>query len=489
MTNKAEIIRIVRQQTTALCPDTVSQTPETGIVLAISGGTDSMALLDIFCQIAKETKWRLVVGHLNHCLRGKESDQDEMYVLEQSKLRSVKCISKRADITAFARDNGISIESAAREIRYNFLRDICRQENCQFIATGHHADDNIETILQRMIRGTGIKGLAGIKTTRKIYADNKTITIFRPLLQLTRAELENYIRESNITPCHDSTNECCDYTRNRIRNLLIPLLKEEYNSNISQSVCNLGLLAADADEILTQQAVTDIENGNIHLKSGIICAPVEFLGNISSGRARNLLRFCFSQAGIELSAIGFETIETLLQQCTDRTTRKIADLPGNWLAEISDNQLIIAKKTDIDYHQIPLIIPGQTKIHNLVSLADLREIYAIKTELVAARGFDLKTYAKNKPELQEIIDLDKVTGKLYAWPLIAGLKYQPLGMTGSQTSGDIMTNNKVPRYKRNSIAAIYDDLGIIAIAGHRIADRIKIDGNTRQMAILTFLHK
>ncbi len=449
-----------------------------------------MALLDIFCQIAKETKWKLVVGHLNHCLRGKESDQDEKYVLEQARKRSIKCFTKRADITAYARENSISIETAAREIRYEFLRNICRQENCQFIATGHHADDNVETILQRIIRGTGIKGLAGIKTTREIYADNKNIiTIFRPLLQLTRAELETYIRESNITPCHDSTNECCDYTRNRIRNILIPLLKEEYNSNISQSVFNLGLLAADADEILTQQAKTDIENGNIHLKSGIICASLEFLSSISSGRARNLLRYCFNQIGIELSGISFETIDALLKQCTDRTTRKIADLPGNWLAEISDNQLIIAKITDSDYHQIPIIIPGQTKINNMVSLSDLCEIYAIKAELIAAQGFDLKTYAKNKPELQEIIDLDKVMGKLYVWPLIAGLKYQPLGLTGSQTSGDIMTNNKVPRYRRNSIAAIYDDLGIIAIAGHRIADRVKIDGNTKKMAIMTFLHK
>lgn len=471
-----------------LCPELFSHQPQPGIVLAVSGGTDSMALLDIFYQLAKTNHWNLVVAHLNHCLRGSESDGDENYVIEQCQTLSVRCITRRIDINMAAQVRGQSIETAARELRYDFLREVCQMENCRYIATGHHADDNVETILQRIIRGTGIKGLAGINPTRTVKNDFGNLVIFRPLLQITRSELESYIRETNITPCHDSSNDSCDYNRNRIRNNLIPLLQSEYNQKLSAAIGNLGLLAADADEILTQQAESDIADGNILFGNELLRISLAFINRLSASRARNMLRYCIVNAGLPLGSIGLDVIEHLRQECSDTSSRLLADLPGNWLTEISDSQLIIARKlADESIKTVSLTIPGLTKLENYVNIKDFSPVPAIKAEFTDMTTFDLKAYLRSKPENQEIIDLDKLAGSPCVRPLIASEKYSPLGLNGSQTTGNLMTNHKVPRHQRNRIATIYDELGIIAIAGHRIADRVKVSSSTCRAIILTFM--
>lgn len=484
MTELINIEQKVQGQTLALCPELREQD---GIVLAISGGLDSMVLLEIFHQLASRNNWRLVAGHLNHCLRGQESDRDEEYVKEQCSQRAIPCISHRADITALADAESISIEAAARRARYDFLSRVCQENNCQYLVTAHHADDNAETVLQRIIRGTGIKGLAGIKPFRKIITGTHKISLLRPLLNITRVELEDYSRKSGLSYCHDSSNDSLDYTRNQIRNSLLPTLAGQFNPAISKSLNNLSRIASDSDIILGELADIDLCASKAKVAPGILEVELERLNKLTPGRCRNLLRNALEIIGMPMIDVGFQNINDLQIACSDNRSRKLNQLPGDFQAEINNNRLIVTEISNSkSYLPIKLNIPGTTSADKLFTIDDMAEIIAITIENIYLSDFDLKEFFSTKTSHQEIIDQDKIVGELVLGALQPGLRYQPLGMTGSQRTGDIMTNRKIPRYLRNSIATISDNDGIIAIAGLRVADRVKIDSNSVNGLLLSF---
>ena len=486
----SDIIRKVQDQIETICPELLDSAGDrAGILLAISGGTDSMALFDVFVRLAAANNWRLLVGHLNHCLRGLESDRDEQYVIEQCHKSQIACQSRKADIAALAAAEGISVEAAARQVRYDFLGELCREYQLKYLATGHHADDNSETILHRIIRGTGIGGLAGIKPRRRLDNDRgREIIVFRPLLEVRRRELEEYIAAAGLSPCHDRSNDSLDYTRNRLRNQLIPGLRNEYNPALDRALANLGQLAADAAETLSEQAQADMEAACARLEAGLCIIPLGYLSELSAGRIRNLLRWSLERINAPLAAVGYRQIEDIRRECHNSGSRLLLDLPGDFRAEIADGKLIIAGNIVglAGGEPVRLLLPGVTAAGELVELVELAALSGVETALVELADFDLEQFRQNKPANQELIDADKVAGELFITALPTGERYQPLGMSGSQTSGDIMTNFKVPRYLRGRIAAICDDAGIVCIPGHRIADRLKVDTGSRRGILLSF---
>ena len=211
------------------------------IIVAVSGGPDSMCLLDILRKMKENISIELIVTHINHCTRGKESDGDEEYVREYCQKYSIPFNSLRVDIEKVAKEKGISTEMAGREERYAFFDKIMYENGANKIALAHNANDLAETVLMRIIRGTGLEGLEGIKPIR----DYKYI---RPILYCMRSEIENYCEEENLNPRIDKTNEQNIYSRNKIRLDLIPYIKENFNDDIINTINRLAMNARRDNE-------------------------------------------------------------------------------------------------------------------------------------------------------------------------------------------------------------------------------------------------
>ncbi|MFZ0035112.1 MAG: tRNA lysidine(34) synthetase TilS, partial [Sedimentisphaerales bacterium] len=196
------------------------------ILLAVSGGADSTALLYVICKMKAENilSGDIFCAHINHQLRGSESDGDEAFVVAQANKLNLPITTRRLDVRGFARKNKLSIETAARKLRIESLLDIVKDGNCNLVATAHQKDDNAETIIQRLVRGTGFRGLVGIWPLR-CFADG--IGFVRPLLCVRRDEIVEYLRKRNLKWREDHTNVDCKYRRNYIRHRLLPALQRQ----------------------------------------------------------------------------------------------------------------------------------------------------------------------------------------------------------------------------------------------------------------------
>lgn len=211
-----------------------------GVLLAVSGGKDSMTMLDLFNYFKYELKLNLVVCHFNHSLRD-EADRDEKFVKTQCEKYGLKFYSKKEDVLLYSNENKLSTEEGARFLRYKFFDEVKRIENLEYIATAHNKNDLAETVIMRILRGTGINGLIGIQSERG--------DLIRPILNFSRDEIEKYIEENNIPFVEDKTNFEELYLRNKIRLNLFPILKNEYNPRILDAISRLSNIAFDYSTI------------------------------------------------------------------------------------------------------------------------------------------------------------------------------------------------------------------------------------------------
>ena len=232
------------------------------IILGVSGGPDSISMLDILNEIRtkKIIEFEIIVAHINHGIR-EEADNDEEYVKEYCNKNQIKCYIKRIDIKQYANNNKIGIEEAGRKQRYEFFNEIMQKENANKIATGHNKNDKVETMVMNEIRGTGIAGLKGIDPIR----DKKYI---RPLIECDRELIEKYCEEKGLNPRIDKTNFENHYTRNKIRNVVLPYIKKEFNPNIIETMDRLSKVMKETEEYLQEQT-TKIYN-EIKIKDDVL---------------------------------------------------------------------------------------------------------------------------------------------------------------------------------------------------------------------------
>ncbi|HUB87009.1 MAG TPA: tRNA lysidine(34) synthetase TilS, partial [Verrucomicrobiae bacterium] len=208
------------------------------ILVAVSGGLDSMVLLCALKNLSARHKWKIVVAHFNHRLRGRACEADEKLVRQIAAKLKLPVVVENADVKSFAETSKLSIEMAARKLRHEFFARVARQRKIKTFALAHHADDQVELFFLRLLRGAGSEGLAGMKWKSSSPAD-KTILLVRPLLDLTKSELWKFARENKIRFRHDATNFSTDYLRNRIRNELLPLLKRNYQPALGKIILRL----------------------------------------------------------------------------------------------------------------------------------------------------------------------------------------------------------------------------------------------------------
>ena len=218
------------------------------VVLAVSGGPDSICMLDILKDIKNDEtidmNFEIVVAHVNHMIR-KEAEEDEKYVKKYCEENQIEFYSKSIDVQKMANNNKIGLEEAGRKARYDFFDEILEKTKAQKIAIAHNKNDKVETVLMHILRGSGINGLKGIEPKRGKY--------IRPLIESERNEIEEYCDEKNLQPRIDKTNFENEYTRNKVRNLLIPYIQKEFNPNLIQTIDRLSNLVAEEEDYMDKQ--------------------------------------------------------------------------------------------------------------------------------------------------------------------------------------------------------------------------------------------
>ena len=216
------------------------------IVLGVSGGPDSITMLDILRQIQEEFDFEIVVAHINHMIR-KEAIQDEEYVKKYCEKNNIKCFVKRIDVIDIANNKKIGTEEAGRLVRYDFFDEVLKQTGSNKIAIAHNKNDKVETIIMHLLRGSGLSGLKGIEPIRE--------NVIRPLIECERKEIEKYCDENRLEPRIDKTNFENDYTRNKIRNIVIPYIEKELNPNIIETIDRLSEVVKKEDRYLEKVAL------------------------------------------------------------------------------------------------------------------------------------------------------------------------------------------------------------------------------------------
>lgn len=431
------------------------------VLVALSGGPDSVALLHALVAVKSEFGLKLCAAHLNHKLRGRESDQDETFAGDLASGLKVRFFSKRIDVRSEAKRRKLSIEEAARELRYRYLEKVAQQVKADRIALGHQADDQAETFLMRLIRGAGSAGLSGIPPRRG--------KIIRPLIQIRRAEIEEFL-EANGFPCRlDSSNYSPDYLRNRIRLSLLPRIEEEFNPKIVET------LNRTADILSLQQQY--IRNASERFldticttRSNSVTLDTGALADLDKCLQREMVRLCIKRLKGDLKQLTFEPVDRALELVHQRKSGRRVQLVDTIWAEVSGGKFVVYRRGKRGY-SYPLQLPGE------VNLRDRG--MKIKAEILEAESLSDNLASRN-PNVA-LLDWGKLKEPYSLRNRRRGDRFAPLGMKGTKSLADFLIDAKVPRYLRDEVPVLTAGDEIIWVVGHRISERHKVTGKTRKV--------
>jgi tRNA(Ile)-lysidine synthase len=430
------------------------------IVVAISGGIDSMVLFKSLFQLRDQRKINLVIAHFNHQLRGKESDEDEDFVRKYAKEHGVDCYIERANTALTAETQKISIQEAARNLRYAFFTKIRTSIGFSKIATGHNADDNCETILLNVFRGAGVHGLRGIP----IYRSDTGI--IRPLLFATRHDIELYALENHIPYRVDSSNLKADYTRNFLRLNILPVIKENINPNISATLQRTSQLFNELDQYLTGEAKQLFEDVVVTNSPDELSINLEIFHSHPIFLQEYIL-FTLAKEFTK-QEIGFSNVRAL-HKTTLSESGSYCSLRMDIVFYKDRNQAFFKKVKHVPPFRYDVEINKEYHFENFYFNSK------IETE----------TKINNNPN-EELIDADLVTGKLLLRNWTDGDWFFPFGMDCKKKLSDLFIDEKIPIFKKATIPILESNGSIIWVCGIRLDDRFKITPQTKNVIKLSY---
>jgi tRNA(Ile)-lysidine synthase len=461
--------------------------PAGKIVLAVSGGADSMALLYAMYVLKGERLFNaeLLCAHINHQLRGTEGDLDEEFLVAQATKLKLAVTTSRIDVREFAHIHKLSIETAARQLRMEALIDIAKANDCSPVATAHQKNDNAETVIQRLSRGTGFRGLAGIWPER-VFAGK--IKFVRPLLCFRRDEIVDYLQQRDLKWHSDHTNADCTYRRNYIRHRLIPALQQDCTGSVVEELSRLArsargyysVVRSRADELWPQLAVCDDDKTVLDLE--------RFL-NESQPVKVELIRRSLANIACGERYVTRRHYESILQLAKQNITGRKIELPGGFVVRREYGNLIFSnRRVELDSPTgVPMTgrmgnsfahaasttieIPGQTKFENFL-------IHAIVFE---KNKLDFEKFKAAKTCSTEWFDPDKIKPPLIVRRRRPGDRFVPLGQTEKKKLGKFLTAQCIPYKVRREVLIVADREKIIWVWPARMSEQSKITGETRKI--------
>ncbi|MBE0415694.1 MAG: tRNA lysidine(34) synthetase TilS [Dehalococcoidia bacterium] len=456
------------------------------LLVGVSGGPDSVCLLHILCQLKEALGVSLHVAHLDHMLRGADSAADARYVSHLAHRLGIPATVERRDVKVFRAEHRLSLEEAAREVRYDFFARVAESLGAKRIALGHTQDDQVETILMHLMRGTGLGGLRGMQPiTLWSSPERGAFWVVRPLLEVTRKETEEYCSACDLEPRSDFSNFSPNFLRNRLRYELIPILRS-YNPNVSAALLRTARAAA-ADFSFFEQQVSQVWQQVVTEQPNGLLLDSEAILSLHPALKRHLLRRVLGEILGELTDIQSIHIEKMMEALSKPAGKRLS-LPRGLVFYVGYNTCLVTKGA---YDTCPfpplegehrLNLPGDT------ALPGWRVRASIVPPGERGEGFSERSIGVRRAEGADraCFDLDETGMELVVRGRKAGERFQPLGMREPKKLQDFMVDAKIPRSWRDRVPLVCSPDGILWVVGWRIAERVKVKDSTKQVLHLEF---
>ena len=446
------------------------------LVVAVSGGPDSLALLLLLAELKQPLGLSLHVAHLDHGLRGGDSQADAQFVEEIALQLSLPVTLEQEDVKAYRMGRHLSLEEAAREVRYSFLSRVAVAQEAAAVVLGHTADDQAETILMHLIRGSGLAGLTGM-SPRAYWPSsqhNQSITLVRPLLEVKREETKSYCLWKGFTPRDDSSNLSLQFTRNRLRSDLLPRLRS-YNPRFQEALLRLGRSASQDQAYILEEAsrardrlAADLGDGITIERKGFVALPPTL--------KRHLLRLVYQEIRGSYHGLEHRHLEGMVKLAQGGTGKEVV-LPNGLVFSVGHEFLRLGfgksrpPDAPVVVGEYPLMVPGDVQIPGWI----------IKARLSPGKGAfpAMGTYAAR-------LNGGSVGRRLLVRGRRPGDRFHPLGMTSSKKIQDFLVDEKVPREMRDRVPLVLSDEGIVWVVGHRIAHWARLMEDTMEVVDLEF---
>lgn len=435
------------------------------VVVGLSGGPDSVALLYSLIAAQKHMDFNLITAHVNHGVRGEDALADQLFVEKLAKLLKIKHYSKNVDMVQYGKDNGISAEEAGRELRYGFFREILKIHGGGKIAVAHNKNDQAETLLMRIMRGTGIDGLKGMEF--------KVRDIIRPILNVERSMIEKYISINNINTVLDKTNLMPIYSRNKVRLELIPYMEENFNPNLIQVLWRLSQISNLDASFLEEKSKEAYDTMLKFEHKDKVILDLNSLSKEHKSIQGRIIRLALESIALGLQGFSEQNIADINNLMTLGTGRSV-NLPNDIIVSTSYDDLIFQKVKKEDFIDFNYKLElGHNEFTNIS--------YTFNVELVHIddiNSFNMGRYTK-------CFDYDRIKGSIIIRNRKPGDRFQPFGMNGSKKLKDYFIDEKINNEIRKEIPLLIDDENILWVVGYRTSDLYKLTEETKNVLVVS----
>lgn len=460
------------------------------VIVGVSGGSDSLALL----LTLRELGVRVFAAHFDHRLR-EESDADAAWVREFCAKRRIPVAIAVGNVREAAEKFGKSIEDTARHLRYHFLFTLAARERAVAVAVAHHADDQVETVLMNILRGTGIDGLSGMQSRRCLKEFSEIIPLIRPFLTTKRDVIAAWLEKQGIRPLMDSSNNDLTYTRNRVRHELIPYLKEHFNPNLPDTILRMSELAKIDSDYLDMSSVREAREIFIERSDQVIYCRRENYSRLNVSIKQRILRRMIAKLGSLKNGLSYETIQSVNAFFTHSE-----DAAADALQEID----VVEGRTAFIWRDMAGFSVGPVDRARLYALRlpslvgetiqtfplFLNEVHRVGNILIRFKARDLESDADREEVIADmkkhsyLVYLDEagLQGNLVVRAMTPGERFVPFGKDGAEVDlSDFMMNRKIPAEARTVYPMVCDDLGPVWIPKLRSAERAKVHDGTKRV--------
>ncbi len=441
------------------------------VVVAVSGGPDSVALLHILDSLKEVYGIRLHAAHLEHGLRGEESVEDMKFVESLCESLSIPLTTGSEDIGEIAKRDGLSVEAVARKARYAFLDEVLMETGFTKLATGHNANDQAETVLLNLMRGSGLAGLSGMKPAM----DDR---IVRPLIEARSSEIAAYLKKKNIAYRIDSSNADTRFERNKVRSVLIPLIEKEFNPSIVDSLARTASVFSMVYEFFKEEVNKCMQTA-VKTEEGRVTINLEPFNHypeiVKLFTFHRILRSLEDDAQV----ISYDTLSALLNVAEKSASGSRIDIGAGIVALKEFESIVIGRDLALyEPYEVQLNVPGETVIEGAG--------YVYRVEVLKETPATPDVYKSGETVY---FDFNEIGLPLVARNWREGDKFVPFGLKGSKKVHDVFIDEKVPISERSMIPLVCDAGGVVWVTGVRRADRARVTDKTSTIAKITYSKK